>query len=239
MAELPNTLSEAIAQASDATQAALADGYTRLQVEFLLPELNPMPVALQFIPALEQLGSQLKVFFADAGAAALARRDWGDVPFKILDVGTGRVLVEKQIQPEDGVFLFIAPSAVEVAQVEKLCAEAGSRPVVMLNPRLEEVALIGVGYAGRQLRDRFLNTIESCYHIRPLEGATVFRCYPSPWQVWREKGDDYQLIAELSKNPVGEELELILSRKPQPSSPPPKKPGLLASLQKFLRTRSQ
>jgi len=72
----------------------------------------------------------------------------------------GKVSVEQQIQPEDEAFLFIAPSAVEVAQVEKLC-EAGSRPVVLFN-RLEDVSIIGIGYAGRQLRDRFLNAIESC-----------------------------------------------------------------------------
>lgn len=240
MAELPKSLEKAIAQARDATQAALADGYSRLQVELLYPELNPMPVAIQFIPVLEQLGSQLKVFFPDAGAAALARRDWGDVPFKILDIGTGKVPVQQQIQPEDGVFLFIAPTAVEVALLEKLCEEAGDRPVVMLNPRLENAATIGIGYAGRQLRDRFLSTIESCYHIRPLEEAIVFRCYPSPWQVWLEKGDEYQLITELLKNPLGEELDQILTRETQPaSSPAPKKPGVLASLQRFLRTLSR
>ena len=237
MAELPKTLEEAIAQSREATQTALADGYSRLQVELLFPELKPMPVALQFLPVLDQLGSQLKVFFPDAGAAALARRDWGDVPFKILDIGTGRVPVQQQIQPEDEAFLFIAPTAVEVAQVEKLCEEAGSRPVVMLNPRLEEVALIGIGYAGRQLRTRFLNTIESCYHLQPLDGAIVFRCYPSPWQVLLETGDDYQLIAELPKKPAGEELDQIVTRKTQPadSPPPPKKPGLLTNLQRLLR----
>lgn len=240
MAELPKTLEDAIAQSRLATQAALADGYYRLQVELLFPELKPMPVALQFLPALEQLGSQLKVFFPDAGAAALARRDWEDVPFKILDIGTGKVPVNQQIQPEDGAFLLIAPSAVEVAQVEKLCEEAGDRPVVMLNPRLEEAAIIGIGYAGRQLRTRFLNTIESCYHLRPLDGAALFRCYPSPWQVWLETGDDYQLIAELPKKPAGEELDRIVSGKTQPDdSPPPQKTGLFASMQKFLRTLSR
>lgn len=239
MAELPNTLEEAIAQARDATQAAIADGYCLLQVELLIPELKPMPVAEQFLPAFDQFGSQLKVFFPDAGAAALARRDWGNVPFKIVDIGTGKVPVQKQIQPEDRAFLFIAPTAVEVAQVEKLCEEAGAtRPLVLLNPRLEEVSIIGIGYAGRQLRDRFLNTIESCYHLRPLEGAALFRCYPSPWQVWLETGDDYQLLTELPKKPVGEELDQILAGTTQPAvdSPPPKKPGLFAGLQRFLRT---
>lgn len=240
MAELPKTLEEAIAQARDATQAAIADGYSLLQVELLIPELKPMPVAQQFLPAFDQFGSEFKVFFPDAGAAALARRDWGNVPFKILEIGTGRVPVQKQFQPEDRAFLFIAPTAVEVAQVEKLCEEAGERPFVLLNPRLQEVSIVGVGYAGRQLRDRFLNTIESCYHLRPLEGAALFRCYPSPWQVWLETGDDYQLLTELPKKPVGDELDLILARTTQETgSPPPKKAGLFASMQRFLRALSR
>ena len=240
MSELPNTLENAIAQAIEATQAAIADGYSRLQVELLFPELKPMPVAQQFLPAFEKFGSQFKVFFPDAGAAALARRDWGEVPFKILDIGTGKIPVQQQIQPEDKAFLFIAPSAVEVAQVEKLCEVAGERPFVMFNPRLEDVATIGIGYAGRQLRERFLNTFESCYHIRSLDGAALFRCYPASWQVWLETGDRYQLISELPKKPVGEEIDQILAEKTQPDgSPSPKKVGLLTNLQRFLRTLSR
>ena len=249
MTELPKTLEDAIAQARVATQAAIADGYSRLQVELLFPELKLMPVALQYIPTFEQgqnvppaeapALSKLKVFFPDAGAAALARRDWGDVPFKIVDIGTGK-FPQKQIQPEDEAFLFVAPSPVEVAQVEKLCEEAGVRPVVLLNPRLQAVAIVGVGYAGRQLRARFLNNIETCYHLRPLDGAALFRCYPSSWQVWLETDNDYKLIAELPKQPFGEELEEILSGTTTKSadSPPPK-PGLFTNLGRFLRTLSR
>lgn len=240
MAELPNSLTDAIAQSIDATQAAIATGYTLLQVELLFPELNPMPVAEQFLAKFDSFGSQLKVFFPDAGAAALARRDWGDVPFKILDIGTGRVPVQRQIVSEDAAFLFVAPTSVEVTQVEKLCAEAGERPVILLNPRLEDVTTVGIGYAGRQLRDRFLSKIESCYYLRPLEEATLFRCYPSLWQVWRETEDNYQLISELSKKPVGEEIDEILAGTPQSDgSPPPKKPGIFTNMQRFLRTLSR
>lgn len=241
MTKLPKTLEEAIAQAAAATGAAIADGYSKLQVELLYPELKPMPVAEQFIAKFTQFGSQLKVFFPDTGAAALARRDWGAVPFQILEIGTGKIPVELQIQPEDKAFLFIAPSAVEVAQVEKLAEAAAERPFVMLNPRLEDVSIIGIGYAGRQLRSRFLNNIESCYHLRPLDEAILFRCYPTQWQVWRQTNEDYQLLAELPKKPVGDELDQILSGgTPQAAdSPAPKKPGLFASMQRFLRTLSR
>lgn len=243
MSELPKSLEEAIAQAAEATQAALADGYHQLQVELVIPELKPMLVAEQFLVEFTQFGSKLKIFFPDAGAAALARRDWGDVPYKILDIGTGRVPPEAKIEPEDEVFLLITPSAVEVNQVEKLCELAGDRPVIMLNPCLQDVAMVGIGYAGRQLRDRFLNNIESCYFLRSLDDGTLFRCYPSLWQVWREKNDDYELIVELPRKPSLEEIDRILVGKPQTAdadnSPAPKKPSIFASLQRFLRTLSK
>lgn len=246
MAEFPKTLEDAIAQSCEATKAALADGYTRLCVEFVFPELKAMPIAQQFLSTFE--GMQLKVFFPDMGAAALARRDWGSMPFKIEDIGTGRTPIADKMAPEDEVFLLVEPSAVEVGEVEKLCNAAGDRPVVLLLPRLEDAAIVGIGYTARQLRDRFIKTLESCYYIRPLEGAAVFRCYPSAWQVLLEKGEDYQLISETPKRPVGEELDRILFQATAPTSSDtdasnseasqPKKPSVFKNLQRFLRALS-
>lgn len=70
MAELPKDLDEAITQSGEAAQAAIASGYTRVQVEFALPELKPQPVAERFIPSLTNYGANLKIYFPDAGAAA-------------------------------------------------------------------------------------------------------------------------------------------------------------------------
>lgn len=247
MAELPKTLEDAIAQSKEATQAALADGYTRIQVELVFPEigLQSQSIAEQFIPIFEDVGSGLKVIFPDAGAAALARRDWGQVPFKIEDLGLSRRPVDEKIQPEDKVFLLVAPTSVEVTQVEKLCQAAGDRPVVLLNPRMEDAGAVGIGYAGRALRDRFLSTLESCYYLRPLEGAAVLRRYPGSWQVWLETADeDYKLIAEVPKKPVGEDIDLIIAEATGTSgtsdaAQPPKKTGFMASLEQFLRALSR
>ena len=87
MSELPNSLENAVFQASIATQAALAAGKTRLKIELLFPELKSMPLAEMFLPLFSSYGKKLKVFFADAGTAGLARRDWENVSFKIEDVG--------------------------------------------------------------------------------------------------------------------------------------------------------
>ena len=61
MSELPRTLEDAIVQARVATQAALADGYTRLQVELLFPELKPLPVAQQFLSAFDEYGERVMI----------------------------------------------------------------------------------------------------------------------------------------------------------------------------------
>ncbi len=243
MTELPKSLEEAIAQSRTATQAALADGHTRLQVEFLFPELKFMLVAEDFLPAFAAYDSRLKVFFADAGAAALARREWADAKFKIEDIGTGRATaIGSKVQPEDEIFLFVAPSSVEVTQMEKLCQEIGDRPVVILNPRLEDYGVVGLGYAARQVRERFIGSIESCYYLRPVDDQTaVFRCYPGQWEIWVETNDEYQKIADLPKKPSGDELDLILIKgqtQTTTDATPAKKPGVFKSLQRFLKALS-
>ncbi len=237
MAQLPSTLDDAIAQAQTATQAAIAAGYTRLQVELLFPELKPLPVAEKFVSTFAELGAGLKVFFTDAGTAALAKRDWGDVPFQIssLDVAGGRqtTSVEEYVDPDDQLYLFIAPSAVEVAPVEQICNAVGDRPIVLLNPRLEDVATIGIGYAGRQLRDRFLSNLESCYYLRPLDDQTALtRFYPSPWQVWLQTDGVYQAIAEERERPDSEKLDEIFAKALGGQAP---KQSLFSNLQQFLR----
>jgi hypothetical protein len=201
-----------------------------------------MSVAEQFLPAFQAYDSRLKVFFTDAGAASLARRDWADVPFKIEDIGSGRIAsLSSKIQPEDEIFLFVAPSSVEVPQLEKLCEYIGDRPFVILNPRLDDAGTVGIGYAARKTRDRFISTLESCYYLRPVDDETgLLRCYPRQWEVWVQKSGNYEKIADLAKKPAGDELDLILAKGSQTSTDgtPAKKPGVFKSLQRFLKALS-
>ena len=236
MSNVPQTLEDAIAQAKLSTQAALDDGYRRLQVELIVPEvaLQAQAIALEFSSLFE---SNLRIIFPDTGAAALARRDWGETPFKISDLGSSRTSIERKISEEDQAFLLACPSSVEVEQVEKLCNLAGDRPVVLLIPQLENVSIVGIGYAARQLRERFISTLESCYYFKPLDGAVVLRSYPSPWQVWLEN-EGYELAAEEPQKPMGDRLDQILA-KASNQEQPVKSRGLLANLQQFLRALSQ
>jgi Domain of unknown function (DUF1995) len=241
MSQLPTTLEESIALAQTATLAAIAAGHQRITVEIVIPELKSMGLARQFIESFSDRGNTLKILFPDTGAAALAKRDWQDLNFKIDDLGSSRSPVEDKIQAEDRLFIAIEPSAVEVAQVEKLCKAAGDRPVILFLPKLEDAAIVGIGYAARQLRDRFLTTLTCAYYIKPLETAAIYRCYPGQWQVWQEGDNDYTLISESPAKPVGDELDALLAPTTPGANnaPAAKSPGIFASLGRFLRTLSR
>ncbi|MBE9139911.1 DUF1995 family protein [Nodosilinea sp. LEGE 07088] len=238
---VPESLEAAIAQARVATQAAIQAGVPRMMVELVYSELKGLPVAEQFYPVLQELGLTFKIYFPDAGAAALARRDWGNPDFVVRGIGE----LHSEMEAGDQAYLFVEPSSIEVNQVEEMCTQAGDAFVIMLNPKLEDVATIGIGYAGRQLRDRFLSTLESAYYLRPLSGAVVLRSYPHPWQVWQETDSGYQLLAELPQKPSGEALDRILLGETTPNgdsdSPSPKsrRGGFLSELQGFIRALTQ
>lgn len=241
---IPTTLPEATEQAKAATQAALADGQTLIQVEMAIPELKHQPIAEQFLDLFES--QQFKVFFPDAGAAALARRDWNNPDFVIR--GLGELL--EPVEADDDLYLVVNPSSIEVKDVESLCNQVTDQPVVLLNPSLEDVATIGIGYAGRQLRERFLSKIETCYYLRPMDEAAVYRCYPGPWQIWRETApNEYELVSDLSGRPSSEEIDRILYGSGTPSEDSEvtatsgqsagRKRGIFSELQQFIRALTQ
>jgi len=249
MNTFPPTLDAAVEQAKEAAQAAIADGYRLVQVELVIPEiaLKSEPLALEFAELFAEAGMQVKVMFPDTGACALAKRNWGDKPFAVTDMGSRFTSVETQIADEDEIFILACPSAVEVERAEKLSQVVGDRPVLFLIPQLEDVAVVGIGLAARQLRDRFIKNIYSCYYLRPIEEGAILKNHPSPWQIWLENEElenNYELATELATKPMGEELERLMIGLTSPKGEADdgkarKKPSLLGSLQKFLNALSQ
>ena len=235
MSNLPTSLEETIDQAITSTKAAIADGIIRLQVEMVIPELKQQPIAERFLSLFQDLGLQFKVYFPDAGAAALAKRDWNNPDFTIRGINEVQAVVEA----DDEAFLIVNPSSVEVQDVEKLCNEAQDRIVVILNPQLEDVSIVGIGYAARQLRERFLSTLTSCYYYRPMPEAAVLHQHPNGWQVWQEVDDQYELKAELPERPSSEALDTLLYGETDNNEAPKPKKSLLGELQKFLKALSQ
>lgn len=99
----PDSLETSISQAVEATKAAIADHKTLLQVEIAIPELKPLPVAQQYLSQLPNLGENVKVFFSDTGAAALARHQWKDISYELRGI---EELIDP-VQPENDAFVLL------------------------------------------------------------------------------------------------------------------------------------
>ena len=97
MTAVPRGIEAAVEQAKTATRAAIEAGIPRIVVDLNIPELKALPIAEQFYPVLAELGLSFKVYFPDAGAAALARRDWQDPAFSIRGINE----FKGRLEPED------------------------------------------------------------------------------------------------------------------------------------------
>ena len=221
---LPDNLEDAIEQAIAASHQAIADGGNRVIADLRFPELKVLPIAYEFAASFNQIyGKEWQAIFSDAGAAALAKREWADLEVSVRGVNEGR----RAIREEDKAFLLIEPTSVEVEMVEKLVQLAGDRPFVMLNPRLEN-SEVGLGLAARQMRDRFLSTFETAYYIKPLELGALWRCYPQTWQVWQETASGMEPMAEVTQRPSSDDIERLFKQKTGKQSG-----SFLDSLQQF------
>ena len=222
---LPDNLEDATEQAIAATHQAIADGANRVITDLRFPELKVMPIAYEFAASFNQrYGKSWQAIFSDAGAAALAKREWADLDVSVRGVNEGR----RAIREEDQAFLIVEPTSVEVELVEKLAQLAGDRPFVMLNPRLEN-SEVGLGLAARQMRDRFLSTFETAYYIKPLELGALWRCYPQTWQVWQQTEEGMQSMAEVAQRPSSDDIDRLFQKKTGKQSG-----SFLGRLQQFL-----
>jgi hypothetical protein len=222
---LPDNLEDATEQAIAATHQAIADGANRVITDLRFPELKAMPIAYEFAASFNQrYGKSWQAIFSDAGAAALAKREWADLDVSVRGVNEGR----RAIREEDQAFLVVEPTSVEVELVEKLAQLAGDRPFVMLNPRLEN-SEVGLGLAARQMRDRFLSTFETAYYIKPLELGALWRCYPQTWQVWQQTEEGMQSMAEVAQRPSSDDIDRLFQKKTGKQSG-----SFLGRLQQFL-----
>jgi hypothetical protein len=211
--DLPVDLAQACEQAIRATQLAMQAGYRRLLIEIIAPDLKPEVLAHPFLDLVQP---PALVLFSDAGGAALAQREWGSLPDGIqLQSLSSRT----QPTPEQSVLL-VMPAVYGLEQVERVCqavsggdpsglAQKGRdpKPVILLNPQLQDAATVGVGLAGRRLRQRFLSTFETSYYLRSLVEGALFRAYPDPWSVWQQEEPGlYSVLQTLMAQPTGEEV---------------------------------
>jgi hypothetical protein len=204
MSELPNTYNEALEDCVRGIQQASLASKFRQEVVLRSPGLDILDVVRYLAECLAEDPRPLLVLYPDAGAAALARKRLGEVSYAIQ--GINQRIADFNAY---GAVLLVEISMVEVETLEKLADACGERPYIILNSRLGEAGAVGIGLVGRQLRSRFLSTLEPVFYLQPVEGGALYRSYPSNWQVWKEnanQSEGYSLVSERGTRPTAEEL---------------------------------
>ena len=157
----------------------------------------------------------LCLFFPDAGAAALARREWKlDDPDEALVPPNVRLAAfpRDKLEAGDAAVFALCPRAPEADACERLveaCADT-MRPVALLNPELVDMGTTGYGMAGRMFKERLLDKLAPCYYLRTLDWGALARTYPKRFTVWQEDADEddgYRFLRNFDNQPNSEQLE--------------------------------
>ena len=205
---LPADLAAAEAQARDALLAALvADVNGRWTVEWRFEGLRLLPLALRLARQLVVAGREPRLVFADAGSAALAKRDGPDLAERCADFNS--LLREQGQETSQGLLLAVAPSPAEYGDFERLCQQHRGA-VVTLNGRLEDAA-VGIGSVARQRRRGFVAQWQAAYCLQPLAEGVLRRSYPDQWQLYREDVDGFRLAEQFERRPDGEQIAEALA----------------------------
>ena len=207
---LPPDLRTAEEELHAALVSALAAGSRgRWTVELRFEGLRLLAPVLRLAQALARDGVSFRLLFADAGAAALARRDGADVAERIASFGDRLRAIQGGAEPDPAeVLLLVAPSQAEYEVVEALC-EGHPGSVALINPALEDAA-VGIGSVARQRRRGFLSGWSAAYALIPRADSALRRCHPGDWEVYRLDPDGYRPVATFPQKPDGEQLEAAL-----------------------------
>jgi hypothetical protein len=152
-------------------------------------------------------GREPRLVFADAGSAALAKRDGPDLAERCADFNS--LLREQGHETSQGLLLAVAPSPAEYGDFERLCQQHRGA-VVTLNGRLEDAA-VGIGSVARQRRRGFVAQWQAAYCLQPLAEGVLRRSYPDQWQLYREDVDGFRLANQFERRPDGEQIAEALA----------------------------
>jgi len=219
---LPSDLQTAEAEALSSLRSALVGSARgRWTLELRFEGLRLLPVVLRLAAELEAGGTEIRLLFPDAGAAALARRDGPELADRISTFSDHlRVRGENAADatgdshgaaPADPgvsgteVLILVGASQAEYGSVESVCQSHSGR-VVLANPGLEDGA-VGIGSVGRERRRGFLAQWEAAYALIPLSGSALRRAHPLDWELYRLDPDGYRLAANFDHRPDGEERD--------------------------------
>ena len=203
---LPADLEEAEINVYDSIQSYFLSNSDQsfLSINLKFEGLRLNPIIFRLSSKLTKIKYENILLWADAGGAALAKRDNPELANKIYTF-------KEFINSSDlinSILLVCSPQPYDIEMFEQVCSHAKST-VIMLNGKLED-PIVGIGSVGREMRKRFAEKWQVVYFVQPLSLGALSKKFPNDWDLFKLESNGYSFVKSFEKRPDDETIILNL-----------------------------
>ena len=203
---LPADLEEAEINVYDSIQSYFLSNSDQsfLSINLKFEGLRLNPIIFRLSNKLTKIKHENILLWADAGGAALAKRDNPELANKIYTF-------KEFINSSDlinSILLVCSPQPYDIEMFEQVCSHAKST-VIMLNGKLED-PIVGIGSVGREMRKRFAEKWQVVYFVHPLSLGALSKKFPNDWDLFKLESNGYSFVKSFEKRPDDETIILNL-----------------------------
>ena len=175
-----------------------------LSINLKFEGLRINPIIFRLSNKLTEIKFDNILLWADAGGAALAKRDNPELANKIF---TFKEFINST-DSLNSVLLVCSPQPYDIEMFEQVCSHTNST-VIMINGKLED-PIVGIGSVGREMRKRFAEKWQVLYYLQPLSLGALLRKFPNHWELFKLESDGYRFIKSFPNRPDDETIILNL-----------------------------
>ena len=204
--KLPSDLKEAETNLSESIQNYLSTNSEKsfLSINLKFEGLRINPIIFRLSHKLSERKVENILLWADAGGAALAKRDNPELSEKIF---TFKEYLSSSVNL-NSILLVCSPQPYDIEMFEQVCGHSNST-VIMINGKLED-PIVGIGSVGRDMRKRFADKWITIYYIQPLSIGALLKKYPNDWELFKLEQNGYSFRKSFDKRPDDETILLNL-----------------------------
>jgi len=204
--KLPSDLLEAESNIFESIQSYFLINAEKsfLSISLRFEGLRINPIIFRLSDKLNKSKYDNILLWADAGGAALAKRDNPELANKIF---TFKEFLNSS-ELLNSILLVCSPQPYDIDMFEKVCSHTNST-VIMINGKLED-PIVGIGSVGREMRKRFAEKWNVVYFVQPLSLGALLKKFPNDWQLFKLNPNGYSFVKSFDKRPDDETIILSL-----------------------------
>ena len=175
-----------------------------LSINLKFEGLRINPIIFRLSNKLTEIKFDNILLWADAGGAALAKRDKPELANKIFTFKE----ILNTTELINSLLLVCSPQPYDIEIFEQVCSHTNST-VIMINGKLED-PIVGIGRVGREMRKRFAEKWEVLYFVQPLSMGALLKRFPNNWELFKLSSNGYSFVRSFDKRPDDETIILNL-----------------------------